>query len=304
MGDKQGQTMHLVAFMESGRLRIGVLDRGPGEVVDLEQVATDLPSDLLGLISMGEAVLTAVRRAYDSGRARIPLADVDLKAPIPRPARNIFCVGKNYRDHLKELGPLGTPPGAGDASIPEVPIFFTKATSTVIGPGEPILAGLDPTQSVDYEGELAVIIGRGGRGIKRSEALDHVYGFTIVNDVTSRRLQKLHNQWFLGKSIDSFCPMGPALVTRDALDDPSSLRVHTRVNEELRQDGAVADMIFPIPVLIETLSRTVTLEPGDIIATGTPAGVGMGYSPPRYLQDGDQVAVTIEPIGTLSNPVA
>jgi len=296
--------MHLVTFMESGRVRIGVLDRERAEVVDLERVAADLPHDMLGLITMGETALAALRGAYESGKARMPLADVGLMAPIPRPARNIFCVGKNYRDHLKELGPLGAPPGAADASIPEVPIFFTKATSTVVGPGEPILAGLDPTQSVDYEGELAVIIGRGGRGIKQSQALDHVYGYTIVNDVTSRRLQTLHHQWFLGKSIDSFCPMGPALVTRAALGDPPSVRVQTHVNEELRQDGAVADMIFPVPVLIETLSRTITLEPGDIIATGTPAGVGIGYSPPRFLQDGDQVAVTIEPIGTLSNPVA
>jgi len=295
--------MHLVTFMESGRLRIGVLDRERGEVVDLERVAADLPHDMLGLIAMGDTALAEVRRAYEAGKARMPLTDVVLRAPIPRPARNIFCVGKNYRDHLKELGPLGAAPGAADASMPEVPIFFTKATSTVIGPGEPILAGLDPTQSVDYEGELAVIIGRGGRGIKQSHALDHVYGYTIVNDVTSRRLQTLHHQWFLGKSIDSFCPMGPALVTHDALGDPSTVRVRTHVNEELRQDGSVADMIFPVPVLIETLSRTITLEPGDIIATGTPAGVGMGYSPPRYLQDGDQVAVTIEPIGTLSNSI-
>lgn len=296
--------MHLVTFTESGGRRIGVLDRERGEVVDLERVSAELPRDMLVLIASGEAALAAVRRAYESGEGRIPLANIRLQAPIPRPPRNIFCVGKNYREHLKELGPLGAQPGAADASIPEVPIFFTKATSTVIGPGEPIPAGLDPTQSVDYEGELAVIIGRGGRGIKRSQALEHVFGYTIVNDVTSRRLQTLHHQWFLGKSIDGFCPMGPALVTREAIGDLPSLRVRTHVNEESRQDGAVADMIFPVPVLIETLSRTITLEPGDIIATGTPAGVGMGYSPPRYLQDGDRVAVTIEPIGTLSNPVA
>ena len=295
--------MHLATFTESGRLRIGVLDRAQGEVVDLERVAAELPHDMLDLIAMGETALTAVRRAYESGEGRMPLADVGLKAPIPRPPRNIFCVGKNYSEHLKELGSFGAPPGTADASTPEVPIFFTKATSTVIGPGEPIPAGLDPTQSVDYEGELAVIIGRGGRGIKQSQAFEHVYGYTIVNDVTSRCLQTLHHQWFLGKSIDGFCPMGPSLVTRDALGELPSLRVRTHVNEELRQDGAVADMIFTVPVLIETLSRTITLEPGDIIATGTPAGVGMGYSPPRYLQNGDQVAVTIEPIGTLSNSV-
>jgi 2-keto-4-pentenoate hydratase/2-oxohepta-3-ene-1,7-dioic acid hydratase in catechol pathway len=173
----------------------------------------------------------------------------------------------------------------------------------VIGPDTPIPAWLDPTASVDYEGELAVIIGTGGRGISRADAMNHVYGYTIVNDVTSRRLQRVHQQWFLGKSIDGFCPMGPAIVTVDEIRDVQSLSVRTYVNDELRQDGVVADLIFDIPMLIETLSRTMTLEPGDVIATGTPAGVGMGFDPPRFLRHGDIVTIIIEPIGTLSNPV-
>lgn len=188
--------------------------------------------------------------------------------------------------------------------IPEAPIIFTKATSAVIGPGEPIPAWLDPTHTTDYEGELALVIGLGGRGIARAEAMHHVYGYTIINDVTARVLQGRHQQWFLGKSLDGFCPMGPVLATADEVPEVDRLRVQTRVNGELRQNTLVANLIFDIPTLIETLSRTITLASGDIIATGTPAGVGMGFKPPKYLQKGDVVAITIEPIGTLENPVA
>lgn len=291
--------MHLVTFIESDRRRVGVLEPQRREVVDLGAAAADLPDDMLVLIALGAPALARARDAVAGGTGRLPLDRVRLLAPIPRPLRNLFCVGKNYRDHVKEV----QAPGNGAASPPEVPIFFTKAITTVIGAGEVIPAYLDPTHSVDYEGELAVVIGRGGRGIMRAEALRHVYGYTIVNDVTSRRLQRQHQQWFLGKSIDGFCPMGPALVTADEIPDAEVLRVQTRVNGELRQDGSAADMIFDVATLIETLSRTMTLEPGDIIATGTPAGVGMGFSPPRFLRAGDRVAVTIDPIGTLENPV-
>jgi len=291
--------MHFITFIESDRQRVGVLDQRRREVVDLTHASAGLTHDMLALIARGEDGLVAAKAALTGGTTRFPVDQVRLLAPIPRPRRNIFCVGKNYRDHLSEVQSLS----AGDEPERDVPIFFTKATSTVIGPGEPIPAWLDPTHSVDYEGELALVIGTGGRGIQRGTALDHVYGFTIINDVTSRRLQKTHQQWFLGKSLDGFCPMGPALVTRDAIADIAALRMRTYVNWELRQDGCAGDMIFDIPTLIETLSRTITLEAGDIIATGTPAGVGMGFSPPRYLHEGDHVAVTIEPIGTLENPV-
>ncbi|HKJ07492.1 MAG TPA: fumarylacetoacetate hydrolase family protein, partial [Gammaproteobacteria bacterium] len=224
-----------------------------------------------------------------------------LLAPIPRPPRNIFCVGKNYRDHVQEVRAIAT---RGDGQgLPEVPIFFTKATSAVIGPGQPIPTRLDPTDTTDYEGELAVVIGRGGRDIAAADAWDHIYGFTIINDATSRGLQFRHQQWFLGKSLDGFCPMGPVIVTADEVADVTALCVQTRVNGELRQDGRLDQLIFDIPTLVQTLAATMTLEPGDIIATGTPAGVGMGFEPPRYLRGGDEVAITIEPIGTLRNPV-
>jgi 2-keto-4-pentenoate hydratase/2-oxohepta-3-ene-1,7-dioic acid hydratase in catechol pathway len=296
--------MLLVTYVDGAGSRIGVLDATRGELVDLAQAAPQLPRDMLGLIALGTAGLAEARRALASGVARRPLATVRLLAPIPRPARNILCVGKNYRDHVQEVQAIAAGSAAASGAIPAAPIFFTKATSTVIGPGESIPASSDPTQSVDYEGELAVVIGPGGRGIAAADALRHVYGYTILNDVTSRRLQGRHQQWFLGKSLDGFCPLGPAILTADAVPDVRQLRVQTRVNGELRQDGALAELIFDIPTLIETLSRCMTLEAGDILATGTPAGVGMGFTPARYLKPGDRVAISIEPIGTLENPVA
>lgn len=281
-----------------------MLDREHNLVVDLSAAASGLPDSMLEFITQGTASLEEARNAFNSGNGRFALERIRLLAPIPRPARNVICIGKNYRAHVRELHGAGSASIAGSGeAIPEKPIYFTKATTSVIGPDEPIPAVLDPTASVDYEGELAVIIGQGGRGITYAEAMQHVYGYTILNDVTSRRLQRDHQQWFLGKSLDGFCPMGPAIVTADAIPDVSQLRVQTRVGAELRQDDVVASLIFDIPTLIETLSRTMTLEPGDIIATGTPAGVGMGFKPPRFLQKGDVVKITIEPIGTLENPV-
>lgn len=295
--------MLLVTFTENEMSRLGVLDRARGEVIDFSRVAPGLPQDMAAFIALGEPGLAEARRAGSSGEGRVPLAQVRLTAPIPKPVRNIFCVGKNYREHAQELLTAGLK-GGGVEAIPELPIFFTKATSSVIGPGEPIPAWLDPTSTTDYEGELAVVIGPGGRGIARAEAMRHVYGYTIVNDVTSRALQRRHQQWFLGKSLDGFCPMGPAISTADEVPDAGTLRVQTRVNGELRQDAPVSGLIFDIPTLIETLARTMTLAPGDVIATGTPAGVGMGFKPPRFLKQGDVVAITIDPIGTLENPVA
>ena len=294
--------MLLITFIDAGKHKLGVLDHARREVIDLARAAPRLPQDMRAFIALGEPARAEVREFMIGGQGHVPLAQVRLAAPIPRPARNIFCVGKNYRDHVQELQRPGSTLASPDA-LPEAPIFFTKAPSTVIGPNEPIPAWLDPTQSTDYEGELAVVIGPGGRGIPRAAAMRHVYGYTIINDVTSRVLQGRHQQWFLGKSLDGFCPMGPAIVTADEVPEVGMLRVQTRVNGELRQDAPVASLIFDIPTLIETLSRTMTLEPGDIIATGTPAGVGMGFRPPRYLKQGDVVAITIDPIGVLENPV-
>ena len=295
--------MHLLTFEEAGKSRIGVLNLEMNSVADLSVLAPELPQDMLGLILEGEPALVRASDAINSGEALLPIAEIKILAPIQRPPRNILCVGKNYPEHVKEVQSVVASEQEQKSAIPESPIIFTKATSSIIGSGEPIPAWLDATNSVDYEGELAVVIGQAGRNISRDNAMSHIFGYSIINDVTSRRMQRKHQQWFLGKSLDGFCPMGPCIVTRDEIDDVGQLRVQTRVNDELRQDGYVHDMIFDIPGLIETLSAGMTLEPGDIVATGTPAGVGMGFKPPKFLQKGDKVAITINPIGTLVNTI-
>jgi 2-keto-4-pentenoate hydratase/2-oxohepta-3-ene-1,7-dioic acid hydratase in catechol pathway len=230
--------------------------------------------------------------------------EVRLEAPLPRPQRNLWCVGRNYREHAKEL--------AGsvfkDASRSEVswPIVFSKFPECVIASGETVVlpkSAQGPiSEQIDYEGELAIVIGRGGKNISRSQAMAHVFGCTIVNDVTARDVQMRHSQWDLGKNFDTFCPMGPWLVTADECDGTDT-RLRTFVNGELRQDAQTRDLIFDIPSLIETCSRGISLLPGDVIVTGTPAGVGMGLSPPQWLRAGDVVRIEIDGIGVLENPV-
>ena len=296
--------MHLITFSDSNGRRIGVLDRAAGKLVDLAVAAPGLPRDMLEFIRLGDEALAKARAAAASGMGVLALDKVKLEAPIPRPAKNVFCVGKNYHEHAKEFHNSGFDASAGANAVPELPIIFTKAPTSVIAQGEPILSALDHTNSVDYEGELTVVIGKGGRGIKKADAFKHVYGYTIINDVTARTLQHAHKQWFLGKSLDSFCPMGPTIVTADEVPDVTKLHLVTKVNGEVCQDAFVSDLIFDIPSLIETLSLTMTLEPGDLIATGTCAGVGIGFKPPKFMKKGDVVSVSIEPIGTLENPVA
>ncbi len=222
-----------------------------------------------------------------------------LLAPVPLPHRNIFCVGKNYASHAREFAQSGFDAGGGRAvEIETHPVVFTKPPSSVIGPHAiaPLHAHL--TASVDYEAELAVIIGRGGRDIPAARAHEHVFGYTILNDITARDRQRDHRQWFLGKGLDGFCPMGPWITTADEVD-AADLRIQCWVNGELRQDASTRDLIFDIPTLIATLSAGLTLLPGDIIATGTPAGVGIGFDPPRFLTSGDRVRISIEGLGTL-----
>jgi 2-keto-4-pentenoate hydratase/2-oxohepta-3-ene-1,7-dioic acid hydratase in catechol pathway len=226
---------------------------------------------------------------------------VQLEAPIPRPRRNIFCVGRNYRAHAQEL--KGSVFKGDEKPLDQWPIIFSKVPESVIASGVPIrLPGANVSEQIDYEAELAVVIGRGGRNIAAHDAMLHVWGYTIINDVTARDVQMRHAQWHLGKSFDTFCPMGPWLVSADEIDG-RSLRVRLWVNDELRQNALTSDLIFGIPTLIETISRGITLYPGDLIATGTPAGVGMGFDPPRWLKRGDRVRIEIEGIGVLENPL-
>jgi len=277
-----------------------VLSADGAALIGLGSLAPDLET----LVASGRDGLARVRALLNAGSGMtVALRDVTLVAPFPRPCRTILCVGKNYRDHAAEFHGSGFDSTAGATAVPDAPIIFVKHPSSVVGPDAPIVSANDPTATVDYEGELGVIIGEPAFRVSESDALRYVYGYTIVNDVTSRELQSKHKQWFVGKSVDTFCPMGPYLVTADEIPDVTRLRLKTFVNDELRQDAVVADLIFDIPFLIATLSATTTLLPGDIIATGTPAGVGIGFTPPKYLHAGDRVRVTIDRLGELANPV-
>ncbi len=293
--------MHLVTFTRGSETTLGAVIDDGRRVVDLSEAG--VASSMIELIKGGQKSLKAAAEVCDA-RAGIPIDELQIEAPIPRPPRNIICVGLNYAQHSAEFKQSGFDSSGPGPEIPQAPVIFTKAPSTVSAPGAAIPASRDPSASVDYEGELAIVVGRGGRGITRADAFDHIFGYTIVNDVTARDLQQKHKQWFLGKSIDGFCPMGPFLITSDEIEDVRKLRVTTKVNDELRQDASVQDLIFDIPCLIETISELVTLEPGDIIATGTPKGVGIGFKPPKYLKPGDEVVIEIVGIGRLKNSVS
>jgi 2-keto-4-pentenoate hydratase/2-oxohepta-3-ene-1,7-dioic acid hydratase in catechol pathway len=288
--------MKLVTFESNGVVCAGFLDgddaiickRGDGADKAVRQV-----------IEGGPAALSAWK---NDGGERVPAASVRLMAPIPVPGRDIFCVGKNYYAHAREFHQSGFDSSASE-EVPSAPVIFTKATTSVVGPGDVVRGSLDPTGSVDYEGELGVIIGKRAFQVPKADAYDQVFGYVIINDVTSRDLQKRHNQWVIGKGIDSFCPMGPFIATADEIADVPGMQLETRINGEVRQDAKVADLIFDIPTLIETMTSYITLLPGDIIATGTPVGVGIGFKPPKYLKEGDRMDVSITGLGTLTNTV-
>ncbi|HSJ84622.1 MAG TPA: fumarylacetoacetate hydrolase family protein [Acidimicrobiia bacterium] len=288
------QLMRLGNFELDGERRLGVIEQE--SVVDLSK--SGLPNDTVDLIAQWDRA--KVEQAV-AGSPRYPLGEVRLLAPLS-PRKNIMAVGRNYRDHAREFSDSGF-----DASekqmIPDHPVIFTKAPTSVIGPDDPIVLANDPTGTTDYEGEMAVVIGRTARNVAAEDALGHVFGWTIVNDVTARDLQKRHVQWFVGKSPDTFCPMGPSITTIDELPDIGTSWLRTTVNGEPRQEAPISALIFDVPTLVATLSEVMTLEPGDVIATGTGLGVGIGFDPPRYLAPGDVVEVSIDGIGTLRNPV-
>lgn len=284
----------------NGAATIAVVDTEARQFWPVAELAGGFTGDMVQLVQHYESLRGSLR---PEGTGK-PLASATLLAPIDAPRRNIFCVGKNYHDHAEEFSKSGFDKSAqAGEHIPEAPVIFTKPASTIIGPGAKIPRHADVTQQLDYEVEIGVVIGRAGRGIRKADAMKHVFGYTIINDMTARDLQKLHRQWFLGKSLDGFCPMGPYLVTADELD-AEDIDVRCWVNGELRQDSNSKQLIFDIPTLIETLSAGIELQPGDVIATGTPAGVGIGFNPPRFLQSGDVVRMEIRGIGVLENEVA
>lgn len=267
---------------------------------DLQQVLPGFNGDLVDAIAQLSASEALAQLPEDQSQA---LDAAQLTAPIPNPRRNVFCVGKNYHAHAQEFSKSGFDSSAKEGEdAPPFPVVFTKAPSTVVGPRDAVESHSAVTSQLDYEAELAVVIGKGGRGISKADALKHVFGYTVVNDVTARDLQKKHRQWFLGKSLDTFCPMGPWIVSADEVD-VANLQVRCWINGELRQDANTADLIFDVPTLIETISAGIELQPGDVIATGTPVGVGIGFTPPKFLQPGDVMRIEIEGIGTIENTV-
>lgn len=284
--------MKLATFAHGGVER-------PGVVVGDRIVPTG-DASLLALIQGGPEALEPVRRLArssepDSGHA---LRDVTLRAPIPAPLRNVFCVGRNYKLHIEE----GARARGVAVSYPEVPEFFTKATHAVCGPGDTVrLPAI--TQKLDYEVELAFVIGKAGRDIRAEDASSHILGYMVLNDVTARDLQRSHGQWFKGKSLDTTCPTGPWIVTADEFDIAADHRIWLSVNGELRQDSLTTDMVFDCASILASLSAGLTLEPGDIVTTGTPSGVGLGLEPQVWLEDGDVMEAGIDGIGSITNTI-
>ncbi len=300
--------MRIATFHVGGRTRLGVV-RGE-RIIDLAHVArvagiSDRPdelSDMLALIAGGQEALERVGDLLSSAtiEAELPLNLVRLLAPIPRPRKNVFCVGRNYAEHAAEsLRAAGK-----EVRLPPAPNIFTKAVTAVNGPYDDIPFDAAVSQEMDWEVELAVIIGRGGRHISRDQALDHVWGYTVLNDISARDIQNRPGmQWFMGKSLDGACPTGPWIVTANEISNPQHLHLRLRVNDEVKQEDTTANMLFDVAAIIEELSRYLTLEPGDIIATGTPAGVGYARTPPEFLKPGDVVETEIAEIGTMRNRV-
>jgi 2-keto-4-pentenoate hydratase/2-oxohepta-3-ene-1,7-dioic acid hydratase in catechol pathway len=290
--------LRIATFQHLGRRHVGLVSDDGMTVTPFDWDAARAARGAQALIDDAVAGVDGLAPT----QAPIALAEVVLEAPLPRPRRNVFCVGRNYHAHARELAASVFKDNSPKAD--HWPIVFTKVPESVIGPADAVrLPGASVSSQIDYEAELAVVIGQGGRDIARADAMAHVFGYTIINDVTARDVQMRHQQWDLGKSFDTFCPMGPWIVTADVLDG-SDTRVRCWVNGELRQDARTTDLIFDIPSLIETCSRGITLYPGDVIATGTAAGVGMGFDPPRYLQAGDVVRIEIDGLGVLENRFA
>ena len=290
--------MKLAAYQYKADQYVGIVSDDLQTVTPYQLSQQDAQRGALSIIEM-----MAEGKALPPMGEAVALTDVCLRAPIPHPRRNIFCVGKNYLDHVKEIkdSKLGEAQGAM-ANLPKHPVVFSKVPEAVIGTRVGIDSHPTATQEMDYEAELAVVIAKKGKAISQADAMKYVWGYTIVNDVSARDVQAKHVQFHIGKSFDTFCPMGPWLVSADEINEKNT-KIQCWVNGELRQDGNTEQMIFDIPTVIESISAGMTLYPGDVIATGTPSGVGMGFKPPRFLKKGDNIKIQIEGIGVLENPV-
>lgn len=304
--------MHLGTILVNSKQRAVVL-LDDGDVLDIAAASTAMSGDvgdtlrtgsLQAVIELGDVAVSAIARlvadaqAGQHGPARHSLNDVTLLAPLPKPYKNVFCVGRNYAEHIAE----GDRAQKQKVGVTEFPVYFTKPPTAVIGPNAEIPIFPELSEAIDYEVELTAVIGTPGRNIKKKDAYQHIFGYTIMNDITARDVQRRHGgQYFKGKALDGSCPLGPWIVTADAIGDPQNLSISLTVNGEQRQDGNTRSMIFDIPTLIASLSEGLTLEPGDLIATGTPSGVGYAMEPPQFLKQGDTVICSVEIIGDLQN---
>jgi len=297
-----------VTFEAQGKIEIGILSGNSQYVIPLQAAeqhycnSNTLPATMLDFLEQGNAAVATVQNILakiDDSCPKLPLDSVRLLAPIPRPRKNIFCIGKNYVEHALEFDKTKDV----NVAVPKIPIVFSKPPTCVIGTGAVVKNHKHITSQLDYEVELAVVIGKKACRVAKEDAYEYVFGYTIMNDVSARDLQKAHGQWIMGKGPDTFAPLGPCITHKSYIPDPHSLSLQCFINGELRQNGNTKDMVFDIPTLIATLSSVITLEPGDIIATGTPAGVGGAFNPPKFLQPGDEMRLEIEKIGVLVNTI-
>lgn len=282
--------MRLATFEFQNRIRIGVVR--DEMIIPLDAVAPDM----LALVEQGARGLDQARQTGAGAEERIALKQVRLLAPIPRPRKNIFAIGRNYGEHAKESA-------AARGEAVASPVFFTKAPTTVNGPFGSIVVDPSVSEQIDWEVELGVVVSKSGRKVGRGDALGYIFGYTVLNDVTARDIQNRTSQFFVGKSVDGYCPMGPWIVTADEIPDPQNLTLRCRVNGTVKQEGNSREMLYPVAAMIEELTRFLTLEPGDILATGTPAGVGFARKPPEFLKPGDVLESEIVGIGVLRNPI-
>ncbi|AYD40154.1 FAA hydrolase family protein [Clostridium fermenticellae] len=295
--------MKFVNYLYQGKEKLGVVLEN--KIISLDDVFEFIketcPLNMLEFIEgcTDERIKKIEEIISNKNFKGLNLTEVKIAPPIPYPKRNIMCLGKNYEEHAKEIRMTKIT----DTFIPDAPIYFTKIASPAIGYDDEIKFSYDVTNQVDYEAELAIIIGKDGSNIKREEVEDYIFGYTILNDVSARDLQGTHKQWFKGKSLDTFCPMGPYIVYKDEIKFPVELNIKCTINGQVRQNSNTKNMIFDIPYIVSDLSKGVTLKAGDIISTGTPSGVGMGFEPVKLLKDGDIIDCYIEKIGNLVNKV-
>jgi 2-keto-4-pentenoate hydratase/2-oxohepta-3-ene-1,7-dioic acid hydratase in catechol pathway len=293
--------MFLITYSYNSKESVGFLNEEKTGIIPASKIFQGAENlDMIGIIEIFDTInFDALKNAIDTYEDVLKLKEVKVLSPIPYPKRNVICLGKNYLDHVNEVKSLKNV----NSDIPHKPIYFSKIAYPAAGHEDLVNSHSHLVRQLDYEVELAVIIGKKCKNVSPSEAKDFIFGYTIANDISARDIQTSHGQWHKGKSFDTFCPLGPYIVYSSNISFPPKLKIQSYVNNELRQNGNTGDLIFDIPAIISDLTKGITLYPGDIILTGTPAGVGAGFNPPKYLKPGDRVDCVIEGIGTLSNTI-